>query len=206
MKIAIMGPGGIARILANTMRQMADVECYAVASRSLERAEKFKDEFGFSKAYGSYEEMLQDADVELVYIATLHPHHYEHDKTGPKLVQNLCNRLKAPVSWKKCGITAAKEHMKGGIFFKLRPGKKVEFIETIAKTILGLEGMEIVVLSDKSGTRNEHGNEVEFRKIGEQMLKEIDGKYLEEKYNIKPDKNFAEKLHQERIKWLINKY
>lgn len=135
---------------------------------------------------------------------TEYPHHYEHDKTGPKLVRDLCNRLKAPVSWEKCGIVAAKEHMNGGIFFKMRPGKKVEYIEKISKSMIGLSGMEIVVLCDKSGTRNEQGNEVEFKKIGEKMLKEIDGRYLEEKYNIKPDKNFAQKLHEERIKWLIN--
>ena len=133
-----------------------------------------------------------------------YPHHYEHDKTGIKLVKDLCNKLKTPISWEKCGITAVKEHMKGGIFYKLRPGKKVEFIETAAKSILGLIGMEIVILCDKSSTQNNPKNEVEFRRIGEKMLKEINGKYIEQKYNIKPDKSFAKKLHEERIKWLIN--
>ena len=36
--------------------------------------------FGVKKAYGSYEEMLNDDGVELVYIATPHSHHYEHIK------------------------------------------------------------------------------------------------------------------------------
>ncbi len=80
MKIAIMGAGSIAGVLADTMRQMETVECYAVASRDIERAKAFCDKYGFEKAYGSYTEMLEDPNVELVYIATLHPHHFEHAK------------------------------------------------------------------------------------------------------------------------------
>lgn len=80
MKIGILGAGHIAGILAGTMRQMEEVDCYAVASRNLEKSEAFAKEFGFQKAYGSYEEMLADAEVELVYVATPHSHHYRHMK------------------------------------------------------------------------------------------------------------------------------
>ena len=80
MKISILGAGNIAGTLAETMRQMEEVDCYAVASRSLEKAEAFAKEHGFQKAYGSYEEMLADAEVELVYVATPHSHHYKHMK------------------------------------------------------------------------------------------------------------------------------
>lgn len=80
MKTAILGAGRIAGKLAVTMRSLAEVECYAVASRSLEKAQEFAEGHGFQKAYGSYEEMLADEEVELVYIATPHSHHYEHMK------------------------------------------------------------------------------------------------------------------------------
>ena len=80
MKIGILGAGNIAGILAKTMAQMSEAECYAIAARSLDRAEDFRNKYGFQKAYGSYEEMLQDEQVELVYIATPHSHHYEHMK------------------------------------------------------------------------------------------------------------------------------
>ena len=80
MKIGILGAGNIAGILAKTMAQMPEAECYAIAARSLDRAEDFRNKYGFQKAYGSYEEMLQDEQVELVYIATPHSHHYEHMK------------------------------------------------------------------------------------------------------------------------------
>ena len=133
-----------------------------------------------------------------------YPHHYLHDKTGPTLVRNMCNRLKMPTSWKKCGITSAKEHMIAGIFYKLKPGKKVSFIERVSKTILGLEGMKIVVNCDKFVTAMEEEIEIDFEKIGQKMMHKINGKYIEEKYNIKPSKEFAKILHEERIKWLTN--
>ena len=78
MKMAILGPGRIAGKTAATMAALEEVECYAVASRSLEKAEAFAEAYGFQKAYGSYEEMLEDPNVDLVYIATPHSLHYEH--------------------------------------------------------------------------------------------------------------------------------
>ena len=80
MKIAILGAGNIAEKLAYTMERLEEAQCYAVASRSLEKAQRFAKEFGFEKAYGSYTEMLADENVELVYIATPHSHHYRHMK------------------------------------------------------------------------------------------------------------------------------
>lgn len=80
MKIGILGAGRIAVILAETMNKMPEVECYGVASRDLEKAKTFAKEHGFAHAFGSYEEMLADEEVELIYIATPHSHHYRHMK------------------------------------------------------------------------------------------------------------------------------
>ena len=80
MNIAFLGAGRMANTLAKTMVQMPDVTLYAVATRDLSRAESFAAEYGFARAYGSYEEMLRDPNVELVYIATPHSHHFEHMK------------------------------------------------------------------------------------------------------------------------------
>ncbi len=78
MNIAILGAGDIAAIMATTLQPLKDVTCYAVAARDKNRAQVFADKFGFAKAYGSYNDMLEDPDVQLVYIATPHSHHYEH--------------------------------------------------------------------------------------------------------------------------------
>lgn len=80
MKIGILGAGGIASTLAETMNKMPEVECYGVASRNLVKAQEFIREHGFEKAFGSYEEMLADPEVELIYVATPHSHHYRHMK------------------------------------------------------------------------------------------------------------------------------
>ncbi len=80
MNIAILGAGGIAGTVSRTLEQMKEINCYAVASRDRARAERFAAEHGYVRAYGSYEEMLSDPAVELVYIATPHSHHFEHMK------------------------------------------------------------------------------------------------------------------------------
>ena len=80
MNIGFIGAGRIANTLAATMQRMEDVNLYAVASRDLDRARAFGEKYGFDRACGSYEEMLLDPNVELVYIATPHSHHAEHMK------------------------------------------------------------------------------------------------------------------------------
>ncbi|MCM1257345.1 MAG: Gfo/Idh/MocA family oxidoreductase [Roseburia sp.] len=88
MKFAILAPGKIAHSMAKAaagiqkMNKNGDMqlELYAVASRDYHRAQEFARQWGFEKAYGSYEEMLTDEAVELVYVASPHSHHYQHTK------------------------------------------------------------------------------------------------------------------------------
>ncbi|MCR4907780.1 MAG: Gfo/Idh/MocA family oxidoreductase [Lachnospiraceae bacterium] len=77
MRFAILGCGWIAHNMARTIIEMADVEPYAIASRDKMKAENFAGQYGFTRAFGSYEEMLADDKVELVYIALPHSHHHE---------------------------------------------------------------------------------------------------------------------------------
>ena len=74
-KIGIIGAGWIAGKMAMTLNQMEGVEAYAIASRSLDKAQAFANEWGIKKAYGSYEELVDDKEVDMVYIATPHSHH-----------------------------------------------------------------------------------------------------------------------------------
>ena len=80
MKIGVLGTGNIVRSITATLKKMSDMECYAIASRTTERAEQAAKEFGYEKAYGTYEELVADPAVELVYIATPHSRHYEDMK------------------------------------------------------------------------------------------------------------------------------
>lgn len=77
MKMGILGAGGIAVKMAYTVSKMQGVENYAIASRDLNKAKAFAKEHCVQKAYGSYEEMLNDKEVDLVYIAVPHSHHHQ---------------------------------------------------------------------------------------------------------------------------------
>ena len=79
-KVGIIGAGWIAEKMAAALSPLNDYCVYAIASRSLEKAEEFARTWDIPKAYGSYEEMVMDPDVDLVYIATPHSHHYPHTR------------------------------------------------------------------------------------------------------------------------------
>ena len=75
-RVGILGAGHIAVKMARTLRGMEGVEPYAIASRDGAKAAAFAREHGFTRSYGSYGELAADPDVDLVYIATPHSHHY----------------------------------------------------------------------------------------------------------------------------------
>ena len=86
MRIGIIGAGWIAEKAAITLNGLANCEAYAIASRSIEKAEAFAKQWEMKKAYGSYAELIADPDVDLVYVATPHSHHY--DVTREALLAN----------------------------------------------------------------------------------------------------------------------
>ena len=77
-KWAILGCGRIAKKFAADLQLLPNANLYATASRSLEKSQEFATEFNFQKAYGSYQEMVEDKTVDIVYIATPHSFHLEH--------------------------------------------------------------------------------------------------------------------------------
>ena len=78
--IAILGLGNIANRVAKGVLCSKKAYLYAVASRRLEQAKSFADKYGSQVFYGSYEEMLKDVNVDLVYICTPNTLHYEQIK------------------------------------------------------------------------------------------------------------------------------
>ncbi len=77
MRFGIIGAGAIARKMAWTVSRMKGVDLTAIGAREIARAKDYADEYGFQKAYGSYEDLLADPAVDLVYIALPHSHHRE---------------------------------------------------------------------------------------------------------------------------------
>jgi predicted dehydrogenase len=78
LKWGILGAGGIAHKFADAVNQHTAGEIVAAASASsLDKAKKFVADTGSGTAYGSYEELLADPNVEAVYVATTHNNHHE---------------------------------------------------------------------------------------------------------------------------------
>jgi predicted dehydrogenase len=77
-KWGILAPGKMSAKFTRGLKLLDNVELYAVGSRDIRRSEQFAKEFGFQKSYGSYEELAADKDVDIIYIASPHSHHYEH--------------------------------------------------------------------------------------------------------------------------------
>jgi predicted dehydrogenase len=77
-KWGILAPGRIAVKFTAGLKCLDNAELYAVGSRDKGRAMQFAREHGYQKYYGSYQELAEDPEVDIVYIASPHSHHYEH--------------------------------------------------------------------------------------------------------------------------------
>ena len=76
----ILATGKITRAFAEAVNVVDDACLYAVASRNIDKANAFAKEFGAKKAYGSYEEIASDPNVDIIYVATPMSLHYENVK------------------------------------------------------------------------------------------------------------------------------
>lgn len=74
----ILGTGKISRAFAEALKDTPGAVLAAVASRGIDGAQDFAREFGAAAAYGSYQELADAADVDIVYIGTPHPMHAEN--------------------------------------------------------------------------------------------------------------------------------
>ena len=73
----VMGAGGIAYVFCNGMRFTDTGQILAVASRTRERNDRLANDFGIPRQYDDYADLLTDDDIDVVYIATIHPLHAE---------------------------------------------------------------------------------------------------------------------------------
>jgi len=77
-KWGILAPGKMSAKFTRALKTLENAELYAVGSRDIERATLFAKDYGFQHYYGSYEELVSDPGLEIVYIASPHSLHYEH--------------------------------------------------------------------------------------------------------------------------------
>lgn len=77
LRWGILAPGGIAHAFAKDLRT-ADLDLVAVGSRRPEAAQAFAAEFQIPRAHGSYEDLVADPEIDIIYVASPHSHHREH--------------------------------------------------------------------------------------------------------------------------------
>lgn len=78
IKWGIIGAGRISSTFATALNSMKDTQLTAVASRDINRAKAFADRFQATRAYGSYNELVQDPEIDVIYIGTPHTEHKEN--------------------------------------------------------------------------------------------------------------------------------
>lgn len=78
LRWGIVGPGNIARAFTQTVLSNTGQRIVAAASRSAAKAEEFAAHAGIERAYGSYDQLFADPDVDVVYIATPHSEHHDN--------------------------------------------------------------------------------------------------------------------------------
>ncbi|HKO81944.1 MAG TPA: Gfo/Idh/MocA family oxidoreductase, partial [Chitinophagaceae bacterium] len=77
-KWAILGPGKIAEKFAEALLNCPNAELWAIASRNTERARSFAAKFKAAKYYDPYEALVNDEEIDVVYVATPHTFHHRH--------------------------------------------------------------------------------------------------------------------------------
>lgn len=82
MNIALLGLGSIANRIIQGIKEAEDATLYAVASRDIQRSLIVQKESDALHAFGSYEEAYKDINVDILYIATANPYHYEMIREG----------------------------------------------------------------------------------------------------------------------------
>jgi predicted dehydrogenase len=75
LRWGILGTGGIAHAFVSDLRLTDSGVATAVGSRSQSSADRFADEFGVERRHSSYESLVADPDIDVVYVATPHPMH-----------------------------------------------------------------------------------------------------------------------------------
>jgi len=103
IKWGVIAPGWIAGQFAGAVHRHSKSRVVAVGSSSAQRAQEFAARHGAERAYGSYEELVADDDIDAVYVASPHSHHFEQTRLAllagkPVLVEKAFTQNAAQAS------------------------------------------------------------------------------------------------------------
>ncbi|MBN1597124.1 MAG: Gfo/Idh/MocA family oxidoreductase [Bacteroidales bacterium] len=112
----IIGPGRIAEKFASDLQLLPNAKLYAVASRDISRATEFAKRYSADKAYGSYKELTQDPNVDIVYIATPHTRHYSNSLLCLENKKSVLCEKPVAINSRQCSIMVEKAKI-NNVFF-----------------------------------------------------------------------------------------
>ena len=98
VRYGIIGLGTISNKFADAVNREKDIELVAVAARDQARADAFAKKYKAKKAYGNYDVLMDDPDVDIIYIGVTHNFHYD-------LVKQCLNKRKAVLCEKPLVLT-----------------------------------------------------------------------------------------------------
>ncbi len=165
----ILGPGKIAHQFAKGLSVTDKGVLFAVGSRNMERAADFARQYGASRSYGSYDDLIQDQDVDVIYVATPHHLHYEFTKkclTAGKAV--LCEKPVTINAMQFEELAALAKEKK--VFYM--DALWTRFLPTIMKT---MEFIESGKIGELKALKADFGFKAEFDPAGRLFNPEMGG-------------------------------
>ena len=159
LKWAIMGPGDISVAFLNDLR-LAGMHLEAVGSRSLDRAESYAKKHSISSAYGSYEELVADPHIDIVYIATTNNAHFANAKlalsSGKHVLLEKPFTLDAAQAMELVGISRSNNvFLMEAMWTRFLPNHSVLF----EKLDQGLIGTPLYLFADHNQNLPKHSHE-----------------------------------------------
>ncbi|MDR1824788.1 MAG: Gfo/Idh/MocA family oxidoreductase [Bifidobacteriaceae bacterium] len=162
LRWGVIGAGGIADTVITNLQAATRQELVAVGARSAERAQAFADKFGAARAYGSYEELVADDQVQVVYVATTHNTHYPAAKLALEAGKHVLMEKAFTVNQREAAELAELAAARGlflmeAMWTRFLP-HMVELRERVAAGVIG----DPLYFSADFGFRNEFDPDTRF--------------------------------------------
>ena len=103
IKWGIVSTGNIANSFAKDFKFVNNAKVHAVASRSLAKADEFAKKYNITKAYGSYEELYEDQEIDAIYVATPHNFHFQNTSDALRAGKAVLCEKPITISSEECG-------------------------------------------------------------------------------------------------------
>jgi predicted dehydrogenase/aryl-alcohol dehydrogenase-like predicted oxidoreductase len=137
----ILGTGAIAKAFADGLEHSRSGKLVAVGSRSQATADRFGEAHGVEVRHGSYEALLADGNVQVVYVSTPHPYHAEWVIKAAEAGKHvLCEKPLALNQWQaQAMIEAARKHgvyLSEAFMYRFHP-QTAKLVELIGEGVIG---------------------------------------------------------------------